>query len=412
MPTKTPALLLLALLGGCLNPKPLDDSATDDTNGSDGPSIFDVNDGTIAVDALATLEGVVVTSPLNRDGDGFFVADPAGGANSGLYVWRQMGFSELTIAPGDELRITGTVTEYYGWTEFVIDSIDDVEVTGEATIPAPVDLGDGAGADWESYESVAVTLTAQTVESVDAYNTGTLSGGIKLDDGFQYLEFDCRGSFESISGIVFYQYEAWSLNPRSDDDMVGYVAPEAAPTTVAAIQAGDWCGPAILEDVVATTPAIDDGDGNSVFFVQDAGGGAMSGLGAFVPDTLVTVNAGDVVTLTGSATEFYDFTQVYMADATGLEAGGSTGTPVAESLSSAPSDWEPYEGMLVTLAGVSVTSDQEYGEVQTDWTIKIDDLFYDHSLANGDALSMVTGVVYYSYSEWKLEPRTADDIVE
>ncbi len=407
MPIKTPVLLLLAVLPACLDPKPLD-SGADDTSGGgdDGPTVFDVNDGTVPADSVVTLEGVVVTSPMSRDGEGFFVADPAGGANSGLYVWRQMGFAELSIAEGDELRITGTPTEYYGWMELVVDSVDNIEVTGEAAVPAPVDLGDGAGVDWEQYESVAVTLTEQTVTAVDAYNTGTLSAGIKLDDGFVLLDMDCRGSFESLTGIVFYQYEAHSLNPRAEADLGAYSEPTAEAATIAQVQSGEMCGPVILQDVVATTPAAE--DEGSIFFVQDAGGG--TGVGVFVPDVLVTVNTGDVLTLTGSASEFYDFTQLYVADAAGVEVTASTGRPVAESLSAAPSDWEPYEGMLVTLAGVNVTSDQTYGEVSTDWNVKIDDLYYDHDAANGDSFATVTGVVYYSYSEWKIEPREASDL--
>lgn len=410
MPTNTPALLVLALLlPACITPKPLDSGAEDTGGGDSGPTVFQVNDGTIALDSVVTLEGVVVTSPLTRDGEGFFVADPAGGANSGLYIWRQMGFSELTIAPGDELRVTGTVVEYFGWIELVVDNPDNVEITGEATLPAPVDLGDGSGVDWEDYESVAVTLTDQTIIAVDAFNTGTLSGGVNLDDGFQYLDFDCRGSYESLTGIVFYSYEEHSINPRTDDDRVGYAGPVAEVATVAQVQSGEMCGPVILEDVVATTVAIDD-EGSSTFFVQDAGGGAMSGVGAYVKDTVLDIAVGDVVTLTGSADEFYDFTQVYVADATGFSSSGASATPVAESLSAPPGDWEPYEGMLVTLTDVTVTSDQEYGEVATDWNIKIDDLFYDHTLGDGDTLATVTGVVYYSYEEWKLEPRSADDL--
>ena len=83
MPTTSPALFLLflATLPACIESKPLDTTDTDDTTGgADGPSVFDVNDGTVPLESIVTLEGLVVTSPLNRDGDGFFVADPAGGA--------------------------------------------------------------------------------------------------------------------------------------------------------------------------------------------------------------------------------------------------------------------------------------------------------------------------------------------
>ncbi|MES2638791.1 MAG: hypothetical protein V4850_04895 [Myxococcota bacterium] len=416
MPTTRPtslgrraAVLTFLALGACLDPKPLDDTGTDDTGpGADGPTVFEVNDGTVPEDTVVTLEGLVVTSPLNRDGDGFFVADPAGGPNSGLYIWRQLGMDGVTVAVGDEVRITGSPTEFYGWMEFVIGSADAVEITGEADLPAPVELGDGAGVDWEDYESVVVSLSSQTVTEVDGFNTGTLSAGIKLDDGFQYLDYDCRGSFETLTGVVFYEYEAHSLNPRADTDLGAYTAPSAEPATIASIQSGDVCGPVTVEGVVATSPAAED-DGSSTFFVQDAGGG--SGLAVYTPDAVVTVNVGDVFTLSGSAEEFYEFTQLRVADTDADMLLTGAGVAVAETLVSAPSDWEPYEGALITIADVEVTSEPAYGEVETSWGIKIDTLYYEHDAELGARFTTVTGVVYYNFSEWKIEPRDAADLV-
>lgn len=412
MPTKKPVLVCLVLLGACLDPKSVGDDDDDDTSGGEGgPSVYDVNDGTVPLDTPVTLEGVVVTSPVNRDGDGFFVADPDGGPGSGLYVWRQMGMESTVMYEGDELTITGTPTEFYGWIELVVDSLDDIQVTGEADMPAPIELGDGEDVDWEEYESTVVTLEAQTITSIDSFNTATLSGGILMDDGFLYLEHDCRGSYDSVTGVIFYQYEAHSINPRDDEDMSGYAAPEAEVTTVAAIQGGELCGPVMVENAVVTGAAADD-EGDGTFFVQDAGGGAMSGVAVFTPGAVPEVSVGDTVTITGSADEYYDLTQLYVTDAaTDLVVTG-TGTPVAESLSEAPEDWEPYEGMLITITGVEVTSDASYGEVETNWGIKLDTLYYEHNAENGATYAEVTGLVYYNYSEWKIEPRDASDLVE
>jgi len=413
MPTTKPVLLALFLVAGCLDPKTFDDTAGSDDTGPGGSdvTVFDVNDGTAPQDVPVTLDSLVVTSPVNRDGDGFFVADPAGGANSGLYVWRQLGMEGLEVAQGDEVRITGTPTEFYGWMELVIGDVSAVEITGEAAQPAPVDLGDGAGVDWEDYESVVVSLQDQTVTEIDGFNTGTLSGGIKLDDGFQYLDYDCRGAFESVSGVVFYEYKAHSLNPRTDADLGAYTAPAAQAGTIAAIQAGDLCGPVTLEGVVVTGQGAQK-DGSTTFFIQDAGGGPGTGMAVYTPDAEVDPQVGEVYTLSGSAEEFYDFTQLRVVDtATHMSLTGS-GTPVAESLSEAPADWEPYEGALLTLADVAIMSEKdEFGEVATNYNIGIDNLYFEHDSANGDTFATVTGVVYYSFSEWKIEPRDAADLV-
>ncbi len=404
------ALLLVG--AGCLTPKPLDDAAADDTGASseDGPSVFDVNDGTAPEDVVVTLSGVVVTSPINRAGDGFFIADPDGGPGSGLFVWRQTGMEGLDVYAGDELRITGTPTEYYGWMGFVVDGLDDIEVTGEADMPAPVELADGAGVDWEAYESVVVTLESQVILGVDEFNTGTLSGGILLDDGFQYLGYDCRGGYASITGVIFYQYEEHSMNPRNDADLGLYSAPETLSAPIASIRAGDMCGPFTLEGVVATSPDVVDED-DTLFFVQDLGGGAGSGMAAFAPGASLDVAVGDVLTITGSVDQFYGYTQIYISDVTTAEVTGSGAIPVGESLAEAPLDWEAYEGALITLADVVATSESSFGEVTTNYGIKLDTLYYEHNAELDDTFATVTGVVYYSYSEWKLEPRDAADLV-
>ena len=81
-------------------------------------------------------------------------------------------------------------------------------------------------------------------------------------------------------------------------------------------------------------------------------------------DDAISVNVGDVVNVTGSITEYYDCTQVSVQNATDVEAAGST-SPTAVELSSAPSDWENYEGVLVTLGDVEIGADADYGQFAT-----------------------------------------------
>ncbi|MFZ5478252.1 MAG: hypothetical protein ACOZNI_15905 [Myxococcota bacterium] len=394
----------LLLLFACLEPK----SAGDDTGGGGtaegGATIFQVNDGTIAPEETVTLEGVVVTSPITREGDGFFVADPAGGAGSGLYVWGPNEVADLTIAEGDELTVSGVISDYYGWLELELQS---AEITGEAAVPAPEDLGDGSGVDWNAYESMLVVLTDQTIVGIDEFNTAELSGGVMLDDGFVYLDH-CADSYPSVTGIVFYSYETWSINPRTTDDLEGYVEGGGGEATCAEVQAGDTCGDVTLTEVVVTAPAMDD-DGDGTFFVQDAGG--AGGLAVFTPDSVPDVQVGDVVTVTGEPSEYYGFTEVFVGYEGSIEAAGTTAEVVATELTSAPADWEPYEGMLVTLVGVTAVGAEEYGEIATDWSIAIDDAYVDHGASDGDTFASVTGVVYYSFEAWKIEPRTAADLV-
>ncbi len=409
------AFSTLLLLAACnLAPKPVDTDTdttqTDDTGPvGDGTTIFDIRDGTVTDGSTVTLEGVLVSSPKTRDGEGFFIQDPAGGPRSGLYVWAFDGVADVFAEEGDEVSITGTVTDFYGWTEFVIDSADAVTITGTGSLPAPESLGDGAGVDWEDYESVPVTLTNQSVTGVDEFGGGFLASGIKLDDGIARLDYNCRGTYESLSGIIFYTYEEYSINPRTEADGVGYAEGEAVASTIHGVRTGEACGPVVVTDVVATTDAFEDADG-AYFFAQDQGGGPYSGLVVFIRGGTTDVTLGWQGSVTGIASEYYGLTELVVDDVSTLVRNGS-GIPVASVLSAAPADWEEYESCLVTLENVEVTSEESYGQVATNYTnLFVDDLLYDFEATKGDVWSSATGPVWYSYNEWKLVPRSSDDL--
>ena len=124
------------------------------------------------------------------------------------------------------------------------------------------------------------------------------------------------------------------------------------------------------------------------------------------------VAVGDVMDVTGTLTEYYDLTEISVASIDDITVTGNTDVTY-ETLETAPSDWEAYESALVTLNGLTVTSDvDDYGQVETDWGILIDDLLYTHGAANGTTYASITGPLYYSYSEFKVTPRDAADLVE
>lgn len=415
---RLPICSILLLVAGCnLNPKPADDTgtATDDTGGGGGGglSIKEVRDGGASDGEVVTISGVVVTSPITRDGEGFFIQDPEGGPRSGLYVWSQAGMDPYVAAQGDEVTITGTISEFFDWTELSINTMDQVEITGTGTIPPAEDLGDGAGVNWDDYESIPVTLTGQTVESVNAYNTGLLApSGVGLDDGFLFLEFGCGGAYETLTGIVFYSYEEYSINPRVEGDIGAYTGGDTSDGTIADIQRGTACGTINLSGLVATTDSVEEDDGSVSFFAQDAGGGEYSGIIVFLPGGGVTVSTGDVFDVQGSSSEYYDLTELYVSDAATLTVSGA-GSPTAVTLDAAPADWEPYEGVLVTLENVGITTDiDDYGQAATDYGLFIDNGLYNYQAANGQTFASVTGVVTYTFSEWKIWPRTESDMIE
>ena len=406
--------LALGLMTACnLGPSTTDDDTTDDTASptDSGVSVVAIQDGTIGEGETVTLTGVIVTSTWDERGDGFFIQDAGGGEYSGVYVYAP-GLSDTYLEVGYELTVTGATVEYYDWTEFTVADASALEITGSGPVTSD-SVDPSTVTDWEVWESCLISVGAATATSgVNSYGEITLDNGLKLDNWFFDYAGEQGASWTNISGTLLYNFEEFKLAPRSADDLEGYVEGEGPPeATVAQTQDGT-----IAEDesvtivgAVVTSPIKEgknsDGDWiNEGFFVQDEGGG--SGLYVYDPG-VEGLAPGDVVNLVGTVIEYYDLTELSDAE---IEKTGATATVVPTVVNSAPSDWEPLEGQLVQFDNLEVTAEGEYGEVETSYGVNIDDLFTD-SPAVG-TYTRVTGIVNYSYGEFKICPRTTDDVVQ
>ena len=402
-------------LSGCITPNSSDkgdDGGTDPFEGDgDTVTIMDIQRGDIPEDSLVTIKGVLISSPLTADGDAFFIQDPAGGEYSGLYVYLQGSFTDLYLSVGDELTISGTVTEYYDFTEFTVSSMDDIEITGEGTLPSTV-VDPAAVTDWEPYESVLITVEDATVlDCPNNFGEVELDSGLFLDDLIYTYDVGRDDHFDSITAPLIYNFEEWKMVPRDSGDFVGLTAGSGCTSTIVDIQQSGVTGGLQLVDVVATSGLTYKQEG---FFVQDQGGGPWSGiyvyLGYLDDPSVIEVQRGDLLTLKGSVSEYYDYTEFSLSDASDLEITG-TATAVATSLSSVPDDWEEHESCLITLEDATVTSaPSTYNEVDLDWGIAMDDLIYDHGASNGTTYTELTGLLYYSYEAWKICPAQAEDV--
>ena len=120
----------------------------------------------------------------------------------------------------------------------------------------------------------------------------------------------------------------------------------------------------------------------------------------------------------GEVVEYYDKTEVKVSDSANFTVTG-TGSVSPEVISAVPSDWELYEGVLVTL-GAAVTTDDpdQYGESPLDLDndgavdIYLDNYLYDAAAPNGTSFTSITGVVDYSYGSFRVMPRDASDLAQ
>ncbi|SVA44504.1 uncharacterized protein METZ01_LOCUS97358, partial [marine metagenome] len=171
---------------------------------------------------------------------------------------------------------------------------------------------------------------------------------------------------------------------------------------------------------------------NRYLYVQDAEG-PWNGVVCFEYDGWDTFNfvssagiansvaEGDSVTVTGTVDEYYNLTEI--VDVTDVIVHGPAVNMISPAvvtpgqIMTGGSDAEAYEGCLVKVDNVTVdNADLGNGEWSvTDGTnsLRVDDIWdYYYFPDSGQALAGVAGVMTYTYSNTKLEPRLARDVVE
>ena len=171
---------------------------------------------------------------------------------------------------------------------------------------------------------------------------------------------------------------------------------------------------------------------NRYLFVQDAEG-PWNGVVCFEYDgwdtfdftssagTVHSVAEGDSVTVTGTVDEYYNLTEI--VDVTEVIIHGpavnmiSPAVVTTGQIMTGGSDAEAYEGCLVKVDNVTV-NDPDLGNGEwlvTDGTnsLRVDDIWdYYYFPESMQFLAGVAGVMTYTYSNTKLEPRLARDVVE
>lgn len=183
------------------------------------------------VDQVVTVQGIVSVPRFytsnGANNYGFMLTDAQGGAWSGLFVYNQTNQPAL----GDMVTLTGTVTEYYGFTE--ITSVTSYQVISTNNpLPQAVSISTAALANSstaEQWESVLVKVSNVTVQTMPTnyqeFFVTDGSGNCQIDNqcfpfGHTWSNIAQGLSFASISGVVDYSYSTYGLNPRSLDDMV------------------------------------------------------------------------------------------------------------------------------------------------------------------------------------------------
>lgn len=181
--------------------------------------------------SVVTVEGIVVadvfytgTSTTNK---GFVISDPEGGPWSGLLIFT----NQYAPQRGDKVQVTGTITEYYEFTEMSPTTGFQVLSQGNPLpLPALVTTGSLTGSAAEQWESVFVKVenvnVTSTPNNYGEFNVNDGSGACQIDDqcfprsGFSWPQMSVGQNWARIQGVVDYSFNYFGINPREMTDLV------------------------------------------------------------------------------------------------------------------------------------------------------------------------------------------------
>ena len=209
-------LLTLIILGGSANAQSID-------NGHLSLSIYDIQytDDPSGDSAYAgqkvSITGIVTGTFIT----GYFIAE-APAPWQAIFVYSNRNGPQV----GDEVRVTGTVSEYYGLTE--LTEITDFQLLSSGHNPIPLTL-DVQSIPQEQFESALIKVKAVTVTSLAEFGEWVISSGeasVHCDDMNDYVYFPQVGDqLDSITGNLTYSFDAFKILPRKTNDISGDVIP-------------------------------------------------------------------------------------------------------------------------------------------------------------------------------------------
>ncbi len=184
------------------------------------------------MDQSVTVQGVVVAeifyTGTSTSNYGFVISDPIAGPWTGLLIFSNQYHPQR----GDLVEVTGTIKEYYEFTE--MSPITSFQVISSGNpIPAPASIttgdlsNDATGEQWESVfvRVQNVNVTAAPNNYAEFYvNDG--SGASQVDDqcfprsGFTWPSITVGQSWARIQGVVDFSFDYFAINPRDLQDLV------------------------------------------------------------------------------------------------------------------------------------------------------------------------------------------------
>lgn len=249
----------------------------------------------------------------------------------------------------------------------------------------------------------------------DASGYGTYNPYVVLVDGaWQEVTQSVTAALTtSEAEFIFSVLETAGPSHIVIDDITiseGIVVPptEVTITEIQTTSAPDGASPLVGSNVITSgvVTAVKDGTG---YFLQD-GTGPWTGI--FVNDATNAPALGDLVEITATVQENFLLTRLTNVTAFAVVSTGNA-IPAAEILNPTTASQEQWESVLVNLPDVEcMTLPDSFQEwIISNWlgTAKVDDFLFATTPTLG-AFYSITGPMYFSFAEWKILPRSVDDL--
>lgn len=190
--------------------------------------------------------------------------------------------------------------------------------------------------------------------------------------------------------------------------------------TIQAIQGGEISEGLIVTvaGVIVTSPINAE---ESLAFIEEPGGGEYSGIALYLWSEVVEatpLSPGDVIDVTGEYTEFFGLSQLIVKNPTDITIVGTDALPGPDIVTAAQvardnPDAEPWEGVRVQIVDAVVAEANDgFGQYLLEGGALVGNAFVDPlpQVQIGGVFSSVTGSLYYSFEEFKLQPISEADL--
>lgn len=172
-------------------------------------------------------------------------------------------------------------------------------------------------------------------------------------------------------------------------------------------------GDSPLKDSVISVTGVVTGSFASGYWIQ-SGPGAWNGIYVYDISHAAQAVIGDNITIIAKVAEFNNLTELTTVSSYVKNSSGQA-LPAAAEVTTAQYKTEAYEGVLVKVVNAKCTNINAGYSIWHIYagadTCKIDKKMYTYAPSMGDYYT-VTGVVDYSFLEWKLNPRSAADVIK